>query len=204
MGCSDGVCSAGLESANGVRVAENIQIGLPVAYGFTPNTPAAIDLKLVFEKTENGSWLAGVPVDIGFLGRTPNGATVAIVMRNMQFGRERLKTMPRRYDYGISYQMGVATISWATYLDSWYQLDAAKRRYHMGAEFAASPQYSLRGGYMHLEDRDVYTGGIALRAPGGPVEFGYSVVYDKNGFGWMHFLQYTYIVQPVRTDWNPF
>jgi len=180
----------------------NVMIGLPIAYGFSPYTPAAIDLKFALERDENGVWIAGVPIDIGFLGQTKKGLTVSLVLRNFTIGANHLKTLQRRFDYGASYQMGFATICAATYLDTWYKLGDSKDRWHVGAELATSSQYTLRGGFIRIKNRSIVTGGFALKSPGGPFEIGYAVSYDRKFHDWKHFLQYTFIVQPLKTPWD--
>jgi hypothetical protein len=167
-------------------------LGLPVAFNFTDNTPGAATIHFAFEKQPNDKWNFEVPLDLGFLARHSTGATLGIVMRGLTIGSNGLESLDERVEYGISYGVGgMLTISSSSI---WYkgdEWDTAKERYRIGGELGGPSRVHLLGGYIKEPDRWFATGGLALRSDEtARYEFIYSVVYDHDRKHFRHFLQY--------------
>ncbi|MBZ0264167.1 hypothetical protein K8I28_05825 [bacterium] len=193
----------GWHEFRGLDHYQNIQMGLPIAYGFHPKAPAAIHIKMATEKQPSGKWIFGVPIDIGFLGKTYRGATLGLVARNLVIGGNRFSTLPRRFDYGASYNLGIGIVSSSVFLDDWYDVNDARDNWRVGIEWIPSAAYRVRTGYAEVQSREIYTGGLGLRSPNGPFEFSYSLVYDKSADDWYHFIQYSYVLMKQRLPWIP-
>ncbi len=189
----------------------NAMIGLPIAYGFSPYTPAAVDIKWAFEKNDNGEWVGGELIDIGFLARSPSGPVMGLVLRNLSFSDRDFETMPERYEYGLAWGGGAYTVSASTELEDWDDFSSIKDDWRVGVEIASGGAFVLRGGYLENDDGTWYTGGFALRGVGGsslsgaanmgmsrsmlaPFQFAYSLAYDEERDVLQHYISYTYFL----------
>ncbi len=177
----------------------NMFIGMPLAYKLSPYSPAAVDLKWAFERTPDGTWIAGVPMDFGFMARTDRGANIGWVFRNVTLGPNRFESFKTRMDYGIAYEMGIATMSISSTAESIPEArENYKDRYRLGFELASNPQVVFRGGFVHWEGDEWYTGGVGLRTAEGGMYVDYAVVYDTADKNYTHFLQYIYMIRPRK------
>ncbi len=167
-------------------------LGLPVAFNFTDNTPGAATIHFAFEKRPDGDWKFNVPLDLGFLARHSSGATLGIVMRGLTFGSDGFESRHEHVEYGVSYGVGsMLTISSSAVWSKGDEWDSMKDRYRVGAELGGSYLIHLLGGYIQEPDRWYATGGIALRSDeNARYEFIYSAVYDHEREHFRHFLQY--------------
>ncbi len=173
----------------------NAMFCLPVAYGFSPYSPAAVNLKATWEKTGDGRWIGGVPVDVGFMGAGPNGANLGIVLRNLAPFAHNLETMDRRIDYGAAWERGVLTLAFATSSDFWPEKVWFKDRFRMGVEVSNAKNMAVRGGYAIWDGHRWFTGGIGVAAPKVGIFVDYSIIYDVDNETFEHYLQYSYIVR---------
>ncbi|MDP8207609.1 MAG: hypothetical protein P9L92_13160 [Candidatus Electryonea clarkiae] len=180
---------------------QNFMVGIPFAYKFSPYSPAALNFKWAMEKTPDGEWIGGFPVDFGFMARTNTGATYGMVFRNIVIGGNRFETMKRRTDLGLAYEAGVATYSIGTTADSWDELKQSGKRIRTGFELSSNPSLALRGGFVRWDEENGegegrwYTGGVGLRSLEARMFVDYAFVYDQTNEDWKHFVQYVYMMR---------
>ncbi len=172
----------------------SMMIGMPIAYGLSAMTPAAIHVKLVAEETASGKWKGALPTDFGFLARHPNGATLGIVMRNVSLNGVELDGFKERVDYGFAWETPLFTLAFASSAEKYEDFKIVRDRMKVGAELANEGGVALRGGYVNWNGEKWYTGGIGLRTPDKGMSFDYSIVYDLDRKGWAHYIQYVYFI----------
>lgn len=194
----------------------NMMIGFPIAYGLSPRTPAAVDIKWAFERNDHGKWVGGALADVGFLARAPTGSVIGLVLRNLPLGKERFETLKKRYEFGVAYGGGPITLSLSTQLEKiedWKFYQEFEDRWNVGLELAPAGSIALRMGHLRAEDGNrYYTGGLGLKAISGmsvagvarsgsgapftaPYEVGYSVMYNRDEKSFTHFISYNYFVR---------
>lgn len=169
-----------------------VDLGLPIAFNFTDNTPGAATIHFAFEKRPDEDWKFNVPLDLGFLARHSSGATLGIVMRGLSFGSLGFESRERYVEYGASYGVGsMLTLSSSAIWRDGDEWDSMKDRYRVGVEVGGSQLVHILGGYIYEMDDWYATGGFALRSDEqARYEFVYSVAYDPDQKSFRHFLQY--------------
>jgi hypothetical protein len=174
---------------------KNYQVGIPMAYKFSPISPGALHLRWATEQTPSGNWIAGFPVDFGMLIRTERGMNIGTVLRNVVIGGNRFETLKTETDFGIAYEAGVATVSVSTTGENWQDIKESKDRIKVGFELGGNRSVILRGGYVRWEGKRWYTAGIGLHSTEAGVYVDYAVVHDHSNGGFSHFIQYIYMMR---------